>query len=153
MRRTPCSQQASAMNGSLNDQKVLVIGRGSGIARAVALAACDAGAHVVAAGRDQEKLSGVYAGEPGIGTETVDVTDEESIAALGKRLGEVHHVVSTASARARGRVPDLDRDALRLSFDTKVLGPLMLAKHLAPRMSEGGSVVIFFGVAATKITG
>ena len=54
------------MNGSLHDQKVLVIGRGSGIARAVALAARDAGAHVVAAGRDQEKLSGTYAGEPGL---------------------------------------------------------------------------------------
>jgi len=140
------------MNGSLHDQRVLVIGRGSGIARAVAVAARDAGAHVVAAGRDQEKLSGAYAGEPGISTEAVDVTDEESIAALGKRLGTVHHVVSTASARARGRVADLDRDALRLSFDTKVLGPLMLAKHLASRMSDGGSFVIFSGVAATKIT-
>ena len=140
------------MNGSLHDQKVLVIGRGSGIARAVAVAARDAGAHVIVAGRDQEKLAGTYAGEPGISTETVDVTDDESIAALGKRLGAVHHVVSTASARARGRVADLDRDALRLSFDTKVLGPLMLAKHLAPRMSDGGSFVIFSGVAATKIT-
>jgi NAD(P)-dependent dehydrogenase (short-subunit alcohol dehydrogenase family) len=59
-------------------------------------------------------------------------------------------VVSTASARARGRVADLDRDAVRLSFDVKVLGPLMLAKHLAPRMGEGGSFVIFSGVAATK---
>src|SRR5580693_5611480 len=140
------------MNGSLHDQKVLVIGRGSGIARAVALAARDAGAHVIAAGREQEKLADAYAGEPGISTEAVDLTDEESIAALGKRLGVVHHVVSTASARARGRVADLDRDALRLSFDVKVLGPLMLAKHLAPRMSEGGSFVIFSGVAATKIT-
>jgi NAD(P)-dependent dehydrogenase (short-subunit alcohol dehydrogenase family) len=46
---------------------------------------------------------------------------------------------------------DLDRDAIRLSFDTKVIGPLMLAKHLAPRMNPGGSVVIFSGVAAAKI--
>jgi NAD(P)-dependent dehydrogenase (short-subunit alcohol dehydrogenase family) len=139
------------MNGSLKDQTVLVIGRGSGIARAVALAARDAGASAVAAGRDQEKLAGVYAGEPGISTETVDLTDEDSIAALGKRLGTVDHVVSTASARARGRLADLDRDAIRLAFDTKVIGPLMLAKHLAPRMNEGGSFVIFSGVAATKI--
>ncbi|MGO9781670.1 MAG: SDR family oxidoreductase [Streptosporangiaceae bacterium] len=57
----------------------------------------------------------------------------------------------TASARARGRLADLDRDAVRLSFDTKVIGPLMLAKHLAPRMNEGGSFVIFSGVAAAKI--
>jgi NAD(P)-dependent dehydrogenase (short-subunit alcohol dehydrogenase family) len=122
------------MNGSLKDQAVLVIGRGSGIARAVALAARDAGAHVTAAGRDQEKLADAYAGEPGISTETVDLSDEESIAALGKRLGSVHHVVSTASARARGRVADLDRDALRLSFTNAAADTLArsLALELAP---------------------
>jgi NAD(P)-dependent dehydrogenase (short-subunit alcohol dehydrogenase family) len=103
------------MTGSLKDQTVLVIGRGSGLARAV------------------------------------DLTDEASIAALGQRLGTVDHVVSTASARARGRVADLDRDAIRRSFDTKVIGPLMLAKHLAPRMGSGGSLVLFSGVAAAKI--
>jgi NAD(P)-dependent dehydrogenase (short-subunit alcohol dehydrogenase family) len=139
------------MNGSLKDQTVLVIGRGSGLARAIALAAQDAGAQVVAAGRGQEALAAAYAGEPGVSVETVDVTDEASIAALGERLGTVDHVVSTASARVRGLIADLDRDAIRLSFDTKVIGPLMLAKHLAPRMNPGGSFVIFSGVAAAKI--
>jgi NAD(P)-dependent dehydrogenase (short-subunit alcohol dehydrogenase family) len=139
------------MTGTLKDQTVLVVGRGSGLARASALAALDAGARVVAAGRDQETLAAAYAGEPGVDAETVDLTDEASIAALGDRLGPVDHVVSTASARARGRVAQLDRDAIRLSFDTKVIGPLMLAKHLAPRMNEGGSFVLFSGVAAAKI--
>ena len=139
------------MNGALKDQTVLVIGRGSGLARASALAALDAGARVVAAGRERETLAAAYAGEPGVSTETVNLTDEASIAALGDRLGAVNHVVSTASARARGRVADLDRDAIRLSFDTKVIGPLMLAKHLAPRMNKGGSFVLFSGVAAAKI--
>jgi NAD(P)-dependent dehydrogenase (short-subunit alcohol dehydrogenase family) len=94
---------------------------------------------------------GADAGEPGVSAETVDLTDEASIAALGDRLGTVDHVVSTASARARSRVADLDRDAIRLSFDTKVIGPLMLAKHLAPQMNKGGSFVLFSGVAAAKI--
>jgi NAD(P)-dependent dehydrogenase (short-subunit alcohol dehydrogenase family) len=135
----------------LKDQTVLVIGRGSGLARAIALIAADAGARVIVAGRNQEMLAAAYAGEPGIRAELVDLTDESSIAALGERLGSVDHVVSTASARARGRLADLDRDAIRLSFDTKVIGPLMLAKHLAPRMNQGGSFVIFSGVAAAKI--
>jgi NAD(P)-dependent dehydrogenase (short-subunit alcohol dehydrogenase family) len=139
------------MTGTLKDQTALIIGRGSGLARAIALAALDAGARVVAAGRDQETLASAYAGEPGVSTETVDLTDEGSIAALGERLGSLDHVVSTASARARGRVAELDRDAIRRSFDTKVIGPLMLAKHLAPRMNESGSFVIFSGVAAAKI--
>jgi NAD(P)-dependent dehydrogenase (short-subunit alcohol dehydrogenase family) len=139
------------MTGPLQDQAVLVIGRAGGLAGAITIAARDAGARVTAAGRDQRALAAAYAGEPGITTETVDLTDEASIAALGKRLDAVGHVVSTASARARGRVPDLDRDAIRRSFDTKVIGPLMLAKHLAPRMASDGSFVLFSGVAATKI--
>jgi NAD(P)-dependent dehydrogenase (short-subunit alcohol dehydrogenase family) len=136
---------------SLKDQTVLVVGRGSGIAGAIVSAVRDAGARVVAAGRSKENLAAAYDGEPGISIEAVDLTDEASIAALGERLGSVDHVVSTASARARGLIGDLDRDALRLSFDTKVIGPLMLAKHLAPRMNEGGSFVFFSGVAAAKI--
>jgi NAD(P)-dependent dehydrogenase (short-subunit alcohol dehydrogenase family) len=139
------------MTGLLQDRSVLVIGRGSGIARAVCLAARDEGARVIAAGRAQEALKEAYAGEPGITTEMVDLTDEDTIADLGERLGTIDHVVSTASSRARGRVADLNRDAVRLSFDTKVIGPLMLAKHLAPRMGPGGSFTIFSGVAAAKI--
>jgi NAD(P)-dependent dehydrogenase (short-subunit alcohol dehydrogenase family) len=139
------------MTESLKDQSVLVVGRGSGIARAVCLAARDEGARVIAAGRGRESLPAAYDGEPGISTETVDLTDEDSIAALGERLGTVTHIVSTASARVRGKIADLDRDALRLSFDTKVIGPLMLAKHLAPRMDPAGSIVVFSGVAAVKI--
>jgi NAD(P)-dependent dehydrogenase (short-subunit alcohol dehydrogenase family) len=139
------------MTGSLKDQTVLVIGRGSGLARAIVLAARDEGAQVIAAGRDQEALSAAYVGEPGVSTEIVDLNDETSIAGLGERLGTIDHVVSTASARARGRLADLDRDAVLVSFDTKVIGPLMLAKHLAPRMDKSGSFVIFSGVAATKI--
>jgi len=139
------------MTGPLQDQTVLVVGRGGGLARGIALAVRDAGASVVAAGRNQDALSAAYAGEPGIAAEYVDLTDESTIEALGKRLGTVGHVVSTASARVRGKVPELDRDAVRLAFDTKVLGPLMLAKHLAPRVADGGSFVIFSGVFATKI--
>ena len=62
------------MTGSLKDQTVLVIGRGSGLARAIALAAQDAGSQVIAAGRSAGALA----------------------------AGTVDHVVSTASARARG---------------------------------------------------
>jgi NAD(P)-dependent dehydrogenase (short-subunit alcohol dehydrogenase family) len=137
------------MGGSLQDRTVLVVGRAGGIARAIALAARDAGATVVAAGRDQAALETGYDGLH-VTDEYVDLTDDASIDALGLRLGTVDHVVSTASARARGRVADLDRDAVRLAFDTKVIGPMMLAKYLAPRMPEDGSFVFFSGATAVK---
>lgn len=140
------------MTGSLQDRTVLVIGRAGGIARAVVLAAREAGAHVVAAGRNIDALDASYAGEPGVSTEAVDVTDDDSIIAIGERIGTLDHVVSTASARARGRLEDLSREAVQTSLDTKVIGPLMVAKNLGPRLNEGGSIVLFSGVAAFKIT-
>ena len=137
------------MAASLQDRTVLVVGRGGGIARAISVAARDAGASVVAAGRDQAELESVYDGM-GITDEYVDLTDEASIDALGLRLGTIDHVVSTASARARGHVTDLDREAVRLAFDTKVIGPMMLAKHLGSRMPPDGSFVFFSGATAVK---
>ncbi|WP_326565211.1 SDR family oxidoreductase [Amycolatopsis rhabdoformis] len=137
------------METTLKDRTVLVIGRSSGIARAITLAARAEGARVVVAGRDRTKLEQAYDDE-GIRAEEIDVTVDESIAALADRLGSVDHLVTTASSRARGRLDELDRDALRRSFDTKVIGPVMLAKHFAPHLAEGGSFTLFSGVAAFK---
>jgi NAD(P)-dependent dehydrogenase (short-subunit alcohol dehydrogenase family) len=138
------------MGNALQDKTVVVVGRGSGIARAVTLRARDEGARVIAAGRHKAELADAYDGLA-ITAETLDITDDTSIAALADRVGPVDHVVSTASARARGELSDLERMDLRLSFDTKVIGPAMLAKHLAPQMDPGGSFVLFSGVHAFKV--
>ena len=150
------------MGTSLAGKKVLVIGRSSGIARAIVEATLTEGARVTVAGRDAEKLRQGYTDEapadealaaglrPGVAVETVDITDDSSIQALAERMGTVDHIVTTASARARGLLQDLQRESLRQSFDTKVIGPAMLAKHFAPRISEDGSFTLFSGVAAFK---
>jgi NAD(P)-dependent dehydrogenase (short-subunit alcohol dehydrogenase family) len=137
------------MSASLNGRTVLVIGRGSGIARATTLAIRAAGATVVVAGRDPKDLAEAY-DDPGITAEEVDLTDEASITALAERLGTVDHVVSTASARARGQVSDLTPETVTLSFQTKVIGPILLAKHFAPHMPADGSFVLFSGSSARK---
>jgi NAD(P)-dependent dehydrogenase (short-subunit alcohol dehydrogenase family) len=138
------------MGNALQDETVVVVGRGSGIASAVALFAHDEGARVFVAGRDNVKLADAYVGLD-ITAESVDVTDDTSIGALADRVGPVDHVVSTASARARGKLADLERKNLQLSFDTKVIGPTMLAKHFAQQMNPGGSFVLFSGVHAFKL--
>lgn len=138
------------VGNTLQDRTVVVVGRGSGIARAVALLAHSEGARVIAAGRDRTKLASAYNGS-NVTAQVVDITDDESIAALADRVGAVDHVVSTASARARGKLADLQRHDLQLSFDTKVIGPTMLAKHFAPQIKPGGSFVLFSGVHAFKL--
>jgi NAD(P)-dependent dehydrogenase (short-subunit alcohol dehydrogenase family) len=134
---------------ALQNSKILVVGRASGIARAVTLLARSEGGEVVVAGRDKDKLAASY-DDPGITAETLDITDDTSIGALADRIGTVDHVVSTASARARGKLSELQREDLLLSLDTKLLGPLMLAKYFAPQMTPGGSFVLLSGINAFK---
>jgi NAD(P)-dependent dehydrogenase (short-subunit alcohol dehydrogenase family) len=142
---------AEISTAPLKSRRILVVGRGSGIARSVVDLVRAAGADVVAAGRDAEELSAAY-GDPGVAFETVDLTDEASVKSLAERVGAVDHIVCTASARARGKVGDLDHDTLLLSFETKVVGPVLLAKHFAPRMAKDGSIVLFSGSTARKPT-
>ncbi|RYJ32011.1 short-chain dehydrogenase/reductase [Streptomyces sp. L-9-10] len=104
---------------------------------------------MVAAGRNREALESAYKGTS-VSVKGVDLTDEASIAALADDVGSVHHVVSTASARARGALGELSPEAILLSFHTKVVGPIMLAKHFAPEMPRTGSLVFFSGVAALE---
>ena len=134
---------------SLKDKTVLVIGRGSGIARAIVLAASEAGGRVIAGGRHHENLAESYRGMD-IGVELVDVTDESSVAALAGRLTQLDHVVSTASARARGTYQDLTASLVSASFGTKVTGPLLLAKHLAAKLAPDGSFLFMSGATALK---
>jgi NAD(P)-dependent dehydrogenase (short-subunit alcohol dehydrogenase family) len=139
------------MSNTLQDKSVVVVGRGSGIARAITLLARSEGARVIVAGRDKDKLASAY-DDPDITADVVDITDDTSIAALADRVGPVDHVVSTASARARGKLAELERANLQLSFDTKVFGPIMLAKYFAPQVNPGGSFVLFSGVNAFKVS-
>lgn len=138
------------MGKTLQGKTVVVVGQGGGIARAVTIVARSEGARVVVAGRDKARLAAAYP-DPGIHAEVVDVTDDSSIAALAERLGPVDHVVSAVSARARGRLDELQRASLLKSFDTKVIGPLMLAKYFAAQIIQGGSFVLFSGFPAFKI--
>ncbi|WP_067707763.1 SDR family oxidoreductase [Nocardia yamanashiensis] len=118
---------------TLQNQKVLIIGAGSGIARQIEQDAKESGAQVISVGRPE-----------------VDLTDEDSIRALAERVGELDHLVSLAADHANGPVTELDRDAVHRAFDAKVIGPILLAKHFAPRFRPGGSILLFSGVAAWR---
>ncbi|MFK0282359.1 SDR family oxidoreductase [Streptomyces sp. NPDC090499] len=137
------------MTTALRNRTVLVVGRGSGIARAVGDAALREGARVIAAGRNRAALQESYR-RTAATVATLDVTDEASVRALAAEAGGVDHVVCAASARARGTVAELEADAILKSFHTKVVGPVMLAKHLAPAMPGDGSFVLLSGVAALE---
>ena len=136
------------MANTLRDKTVVVVGRGSGIARAVALLTQSEGARVIAAGRDKAKLAAAYDGID-ITAETVDVTDDGSIAALADRVGPVDHVVSTGSARARGKRTRSSKAAA--FFRHQGHRPNHVGQILCAQINPGGSFVLFSGVHAFKL--
>ena len=140
------------MANALQDKTMLIIGRGSGIARAVALLARSEGGASRRRRTMRRKLADATptSTTPGSAPRRSTSPTTTSIVALADRVGRVDHVVSTASARARGKLADLQRQNLLQSFDTKVIGPTMLAKHFASQINPGGSFVLFSGVDAFK---
>lgn len=136
---------------SLSDRTVVVLGGSSGIGLAVARGARRAGARVVVAGRDPERLAAAAAAVPGLETAVVDITDEASIAACFAALGAFDHLVVTAGATL-GATPlaSLDAAALREAIDVKLTGSLLAAKHAAAQLRAGGSIGFTSGVLARK---
>lgn len=108
----------------LHGQRVLVIGGRRGIGAAIAGRARDEGAEVLIASRDGRDTDVL-----------IDLTEEDTIAAAATQLGGVDHVVTTGSLPHDVPVHELDHDLTVRAFEAKVIGPLMVAKHLKIRQS------------------
>ncbi|GAA1986255.1 SDR family oxidoreductase [Catenulispora subtropica] len=138
-------------NIPLAGQRLIVVGAGAHTGRALAHAASQAGAAVVLAGPDRGKLERVAAELPREAEiAELDLTDEASIAALADQVGRFDHLVSTAAMPANGPLADLEAAAVQRAFAAKVIGPLLLAKHLAAQADPAGSFTFFSGVAAWR---
>ena len=136
---------------SLEGRRLIVVGGGSNIGRELAMVAAAAGAEVVVAGPRPERLEATAAAVDGaVQVVPVDLSDEASIAGLAAQAGPFDHLVSTAAMRANGPVAELELEAINRAFAAKVIGPLLLAKHLGGQVKDGGSFTFFSGVAAWK---
>lgn len=138
------------MSQSLAGQRVLVIGGSKYLGEAVARQAAAAGATVVIGARDEARAARVTRELPGGQSVRIDVSLEDTIAAAAALLGQVDHVIVTASAHHNVPVADLEHDRIMAAFEAKVIGPMLLAKHFAPLMPPTGSFLLFSGVAAWK---
>jgi NAD(P)-dependent dehydrogenase (short-subunit alcohol dehydrogenase family) len=138
-------------NTQFSNRRMVIIGAGSRTGRLLAQRASTAGAHLVLAGPDRRKLEWTAGELPGrVEVAVVDLADESTIADLAKTVGRFDHLVSTAGMPANGPLQDLQLEAVQRAFAAKVIGPLLLAKHLVGQVSEGGSFTFFSGVAAWR---
>ncbi|MER5639327.1 SDR family oxidoreductase [Kitasatospora sp. NPDC002227] len=135
----------------LDGQRLIVVGAGSRTGSLIARAASAVGAELVLAGPDPRKLewtAGELAGRAEV--VPVDLAEESTIAALAERVGRFDHLVSTAAMPANGPLAELELADVQRAFAAKVIGPLLLAKHLAGQAAEHGSFTFFSGVAAWR---
>lgn len=137
------------------DSKLLIAGGSSGMGLALARLSLDLGAQVVLVGRDEAKLAraGTMLGGRGrLELLTADITCEDAVAKLFETVGDLDHIVCTA-ADIRGAyelLPALDLQAARQAMESKVFGPMLLAKHGAPRLRPSGSITLTSGIAAYR---
>ncbi|QKC82751.1 SDR family oxidoreductase [Mesorhizobium sp. NZP2077] len=140
---------------SISNQKILIVGGGSGMGLALARRCVEAGAEIVIAGRTQDRLQRAREelGNPlGLALTVVDIAREDQVADLFARIGGLDHIVSTAAdiEGAYRLVPEVDLKAAQRAVDSKLFGPLLLAKHGAPRLAAGGSMTFVSGIAAYR---
>jgi NAD(P)-dependent dehydrogenase (short-subunit alcohol dehydrogenase family) len=143
---------------SATPERVVIIGGSSGMGLALARALLAAGAEVTVAGRSPDRLAAAaqqlaqLAGPGRLRTVVADVTSEPDVEGLLAGAGTIDHVVVTATD-ARGAyqpVATFDADAARDLIAAKLLGPVVVAKHAAPRIAPGGSVTFTSGIAAYR---
>ncbi|MEU1176830.1 SDR family oxidoreductase [Streptomyces sp. NPDC005820] len=136
-------------------EHVLIVGGGSGMGRALAERLLAAGNTVTLVGRSADKLDRVCVelGDPAeLRTVAADVTREEDVAKLFATVGDIHHLVCTAAdlTGAYAPISALDiADAHRV-IDSKIVAPLLLAKHGHTCLLPGGSISFTSGIAAYR---
>ncbi|WP_099020671.1 SDR family NAD(P)-dependent oxidoreductase [Mycolicibacterium palauense] len=127
------------MNG---ERLAVVVGGASGIGWAVAQGLAAEGSRVVVADRNGDGAAERAAelGDPHTSA-TVDVTEEDTLAALFDELGTVDVVVNTAGFGDFGAITDLEAERFRAVVDCCLTGGFLVAKHAGRHLREGGCLV------------
>ncbi|MEU4237172.1 SDR family oxidoreductase [Actinoplanes sp. NPDC026619] len=135
----------------MQNERVLIIGGGSGMGLALARQLLDEGAEVHIAGRSAPRLAAAARelGEPKqLTASPVDIADEDGVRQL--LAAERSHIVVTAADAAGAYHPirEFPLDDARNVLATKVLGPWLVAKHA--NLRAGGSITFTSGIAAYR---
>lgn len=137
---------------NLQNQRVVLLGGTSGIGLATARAALAADASVVVVSSRQQRVAEALAalGDRAEG-HAVDLNEEADVRGLFDRLGPFDHLVySAGDALQIGLLADTELEAVHKAFDLRVFGAVAAAKHAAPHLRPGGSVVLTGGVASLR---
>lgn len=135
-------------------ERVVIVGGTSGIGLATAHRLAARGDEVVVAGRNQDRLDAAVAALSTSGSGSargvrLDATDADAVTEFFTGLGEVDHVVITATG-AGGLAPfrELDAAAVREHVDGKLVAHWTTARAALAAVREGGSLTFLTAASA-----
>jgi len=125
-------------------RRVLITGAAGGIGSAMARAFATRGAEMVLADRSEEGLAAVAATLPGPCTQLLfDQGDAASLAALAEAAGPVDVLLNNAGVLEIGLLLDTAPEAIERILRIDLIGPVTLARLIAPGMAaRGGGVIV-----------
>jgi 3-oxoacyl-[acyl-carrier protein] reductase len=143
-RLEPSGRTGSRSENIMGTQQrvAVVVGGASGIGWATAKALAAQGFGVTIADRNTELAAQCAAelGDPHTWA-AVEVSDEDSVAALFDQVGDLDAVVNCAGFSGFGMITDLDAEQFRSVVDVCLTGGFLVIKHAGRHLREGGSVV------------
>ncbi|WP_321942613.1 SDR family oxidoreductase [Paraburkholderia tropica] len=137
------------MTAQLKGRRVVIVGGTSGFGFEVARMARDAGAQVVITGRDAQRrdaaLAALATPQDTVSALALDIADEAALADFFARIEPFDHLVSMAGGAMGGGFLEAPLETIRQAVEEKFYANLRLARHAAPRLREGGSLVFTAG--------
>lgn len=137
------------MTAELKGRRVVIVGGTSGFGFEVARMARDAGAQVVITGRDAQRrdaaLAALATPQNTVSALALDIADEAALADFFARIEPFDHLVSMAGGAMGGGFLEAPLETIRQAVEEKFYANLRLARHAAPRLREGGSLVFTAG--------
>jgi NAD(P)-dependent dehydrogenase (short-subunit alcohol dehydrogenase family) len=140
------------MANTLEGKRVLVVGGSTGIGLSVAKRVAAAGAKVVIAARDRDRLQNAKVAI-GHGTQAhqVDIASETSVEALFNQVGRVDHLAITGPGPGFGPFRNLKLNDVREDFEAKFWGQYRAAFFaVAAGLSDDGSIIFMSGAYSTR---
>lgn len=131
--------------------ETLIVGGSSGIGRVIAERAAARGEGVWITSRSTQRANDVAA-EIGAGARGValDLAEPASIEAALEPVKRLDHLVVTAIEQAALSLADFDLEQATRSLTVKLIGYAEVVRVLTTRFDQGGSVVLFGGLAKDR---
>jgi NAD(P)-dependent dehydrogenase (short-subunit alcohol dehydrogenase family) len=137
----------------LAGQTVVLIGGSAGIGLETARRARTEGATVILTGRNPDRLERAARDVDATSTAAFDATDPAAVKRFFNGLpGPIDHILVTGPGPQYGPMLEMDPGQVRDVLSDHIIMALEVARHAAPKMRNGGTLLLMGGIGGRRIT-